>query len=394
MLDLNHILLFIALATPVLLLWRLRGFGSARPHGWIAAAVIVFGGTALSYLLAPAIAGFIGGGLWALLLLGPSLTERKIAGLLVARRYRLARRLALVRRILHPWSDPGPLPFLLRVLELARRGHFHAALDLLATTRTPATIACTYALTENWSGLVEWCRRDLTVTNEPGVQTLYLRALGETGALEDLSWSFAARGQTLEPRLTISPGHAQELLYLLAFAGQTAGLTRLFHGPLARLPLDHQQFWIATAELAEGETESALNRLTKLRDHTGDAILERSIAHRLATASAFPRARVNPPTAKLLTRLLHQADEPKLTVRQDIPVVWILIALNLAAFLAEIACGGSTNDRTLHLLGALEPSAVLRQHQYWRLLTSCFLHYGLLHISVNLFALYFLGPDL
>ena len=110
-----------------------------------------------------------------------------------------------------------------------------------------------------------WCRRDLTLTNDPAVRSLYLRALGETGAVEELAWSFAARSQTLEPRLTISPAHAQELLYLFAFTGRTEGLSRLFHGPLVRLPRAHQEFWIATSELAKGRTEAAISRLTKLQ---------------------------------------------------------------------------------------------------------------------------------
>ena len=98
MLDLNHILLFIALATPVILLWRLRRLGQARPGGWIAAALIVLVGTGLSYFFVPTIAGFLGGGIWALLLLVPSVAERKIADLLVRRRYRAASRRALGRR--------------------------------------------------------------------------------------------------------------------------------------------------------------------------------------------------------------------------------------------------------------------------------------------------------
>ena len=96
----------------------------------------------------------------------------------------------------------------------------------------------------------------------------------------------------------------------------------------------------------------------------------------------------------MLDRVTNEFDPPRRAIRQNIPAVWILIGLNLLAFLAEMMFGGSTNDRTLHLLGALEPVAVLRRHEYWRLLTACFLHYGPLHISVNLFALYFLGPDL
>ena len=63
-------------------------------------------------------------------------------------------------------------------------------------------------------------------------------------------------------------------------------------------------------------------------------------------------------------------------------------------FGAEIALGGATNVRTLHKLGALEPNAVLVAHQYWRLLTALFLHYGALHILFNLYALYLLGPGL
>ena len=76
------------------------------------------------------------------------------------------------------------------------------------------------------------------------------------------------------------------------------------------------------------------------------------------------------------------------------PAVWALILLNVAMFGAEIMLGGATNTRTLHQLGALEPDSVIVGHEYWRLLTALFLHYGVLHISFNLYALYLLGPDL
>ncbi|MEP6937339.1 MAG: rhomboid family intramembrane serine protease [Chthoniobacterales bacterium] len=76
------------------------------------------------------------------------------------------------------------------------------------------------------------------------------------------------------------------------------------------------------------------------------------------------------------------------------PAVVTLIALNLAMFLAEISLGGSTSFNTLHRLGALEPYAVLTGHEYWRLVTAPFLHYGTLHLFLNLFALYFFGQTL
>jgi membrane associated rhomboid family serine protease len=76
------------------------------------------------------------------------------------------------------------------------------------------------------------------------------------------------------------------------------------------------------------------------------------------------------------------------------PVVLALIIVNVAAFVVELLAGGSTNPVTLHRLGELDTSSVIFRHQYWRLLTALFLHYGPIHIFFNLFALLLLGPAL
>ena len=72
----------------------------------------------------------------------------------------------------------------------------------------------------------------------------------------------------------------------------------------------------------------------------------------------------------------------------------IFITLNVAMFLAELKLGGSTNPATLHRLGALEPWSVRVAGEYWRLLTSLFLHFGPLHLIFNLYALFIIGPGL
>lgn len=69
-----------------------------------------------------------------------------------------------------------------------------------------------------------------------------------------------------------------------------------------------------------------------------------------------------------------------------------LILLNVAVFAVE---GRSSMDpATLSKLGALDPFLVIWGHQYWRMGTALFLHYGPLHLLFNLFALYVLGPAL
>jgi rhomboid protease GluP len=63
-------------------------------------------------------------------------------------------------------------------------------------------------------------------------------------------------------------------------------------------------------------------------------------------------------------------------------------------FLFEVSVGDYDDPHVLHRIGALEPYAVVLQHEYSRLFTALFLHGGFLHLGFNLFALCVLGPPL
>jgi membrane associated rhomboid family serine protease len=76
------------------------------------------------------------------------------------------------------------------------------------------------------------------------------------------------------------------------------------------------------------------------------------------------------------------------------PIVGIFILLNIVAFCIELWRGALTDPATLHRLGALDFFAVINKGEFWRLFTALFLHYNLLHLVFNLFALYVLGPSL
>ncbi len=77
----------------------------------------------------------------------------------------------------------------------------------------------------------------------------------------------------------------------------------------------------------------------------------------------------------------------------DTPATYVLIALNVVAFLIEIAGGSgglsSVSGPVIADFGLRGISVA--DGEWYRLLTGGFLHAGLLHIGFNMFALYFLG---
>jgi rhomboid protease GluP len=80
------------------------------------------------------------------------------------------------------------------------------------------------------------------------------------------------------------------------------------------------------------------------------------------------------------------------------PVTTALIALNLAVFLVQVAGsvrqGGFADFSTEDLLGlgASYPPATLGEHRWETLLTACFLHQSIGHITFNMLALWQAGP--
>lgn len=72
--------------------------------------------------------------------------------------------------------------------------------------------------------------------------------------------------------------------------------------------------------------------------------------------------------------------------------VLTLLVVNIICFAIEGR--GSENPARLSQLGALDLNLVVLGHEYWRLGTALFLHYGPIHLLFNLFALYVIGPDL
>jgi rhomboid protease GluP len=76
-------------------------------------------------------------------------------------------------------------------------------------------------------------------------------------------------------------------------------------------------------------------------------------------------------------------------------ITYALIAINVLVYLAMIARGLSPTEPTpqniLDWGGDYGPYTLGRE-QYWRLFTSTFLHFGIIHIAFNMYVLYQIGP--
>jgi membrane associated rhomboid family serine protease len=83
------------------------------------------------------------------------------------------------------------------------------------------------------------------------------------------------------------------------------------------------------------------------------------------------------------------------------PVTRVLVALNLAVFVLELATGGqlgfdltSSFNSSLVTWGGLQPLEIAFHGEYYRLITATFLHGGLLHVALNMYVLWILGSML
>src|ERR1700678_2688315 len=81
--------------------------------------------------------------------------------------------------------------------------------------------------------------------------------------------------------------------------------------------------------------------------------------------------------------------------RSPYTITVALIVINVLVFLAMVASGISFTQPTpldVFKWGGDFGPATVGAHQWWRLLTSCFLHFGIIHIGMNMYVLYLIGP--
>src|SRR5256714_10083514 len=372
--DLNHILLFIACISPLAMLAQtLRRGGLYR--AWRLASFAVLAVTGAAWLVNPNTAGFVGAGAWLALLLLPAVGVRKVSELASHQRYGAARRLSRPLRFLHPAAALHLQTELFRGLELAQAGDFSSALaviDLLRNNQTNVgrqAIAPSFRLRGEWDQLISWIRSEVPAAirrNDFALMPLYLRALGECGMRDELVLEFGTMLAAISPSRQPAWSYFASLRTVLAFCGRLG-----VHRDRAALRLPHhlREFWLGTDQLAASDVSAGRLRLEKLQSTTTDQLLRSEIAQRLGTTELILKTPLSAPGFALLHRI-EQTDRPPPSAfgsesRRPTAAVVLFIVLNAVMFLAEVKLGGSTNPLTLHRLGAMEPRAIRYGGGYW-----------------------------
>jgi rhomboid protease GluP len=401
-----------------------------QTQGWQAVSAVILFCLAIGWGIAP-LSGFltIASFIWLLGLMLPLQGFRQVERQVGQEKFAAAARLMAVIRYLHPWDGWWHYPELLRGLALVQAGQASTAQRIFqqyATDKSPIerlAIILLHRINGQWSNFVTWMQQQPSGApsqQDPNVQLMYLRSLGETGKLNELVGALQ-KTEFLFHKAGNPTFINTARLYAFAFCGQRESLAWLFQQQMRQLPSDTQAFWQATAQWHSGDRRQAKQQLRSLQQ-TATADLQSAIRDRLERISRRPIEKLTPAALNYLIRLqgqMMQESQPVTpTVRpnfKQMPITMRLIVINVSitAFftlaIVGLAIGANLIDFAneyadsnsiitgiaepiinLYELGILYPDRVYRG-EFWRLITAAFLHAGWFHLFSNMISLYVLG---
>jgi rhomboid protease GluP len=395
------------------------------------AAIVVLIILSMSWYYRPDLMMKIGIGAWMVLVLLPMMLLRQLESLVSNSEYLAASRFAKWLRWLVPTDGMWTYHRLLTGLALAQTGQLDAAQAMFDRDRPrnlagkgsiaqtnigQSATALLYRSTDRWSEYIDWVQAQMNQSRLPSselgaalgnrgtILVYYLRALAETGDLRRC----IAEVAKLDRSGQINTQSLNTLkMYVLAYCGRVEALEQSYHSLLSTSTVDVYQFWIATADLAAGNVQSATDRLIQLKQTTLDSCIRYDVDWRLSQPL--------PDLAKLNQYDWEIVAEIEMAVVRDAryssqtpitattPVTNLLIAINVLVFGVELWWQWQTGtkdfntnfwvgdkDATFNIWGGLTGSLVLAG-QWWRIITANFLHMGIVHLGLNMLGLFYLG---
>ena len=395
---------------PDIVFWMLAAMGiatvarwrrSAVPRGWLMVVATILALALVGHLLGRSWLVGLAGGLWVVFVLGPALLTHMSLQWSAREAYGPARMAALLAGYLHPFDGWLESTRFIDAFALAGRGDADGAVALLEPIRhldTPVgqrAMILRCRLTQDWQEILTWARaHPERVDRDDDSLSHVIRALGETGDVAGMVDLYQRQRARIE-RITLPLLRDSIRLPFFAFAGHAEATERILGQSFPRIPPISRAYWLATARLRAGEIDAARVAFERLLPDA-NVVWEKAIRRRMAAC----HEPIPPLDESRQALVAAEATSLEAEIRfgergppsaSGSPVTWSLIGLNLFAFALELVLDGSTDIHLLHRLGALCPDCVGRG-EWWRLLTSTFLHFGPLHLIMNLAALAMLGP--
>ena len=398
----NYVLAWLVAITSVRLAWAVWRSPGHRRTSLLTVPGVILGVLGVGLAVDPARAGFAAAACFVVLYVLPVLAGHQAIRLVARQRHGWAKPLIRIAAFLPGYGVRDQLPVFaaLDLLGHGKREEARALLEAAAEGDTRAARLARmylYRVEARWEDLRRWVEanpwRD-ELLRDLDVQAAYLSSLGETGdraaMVRALARAEAKAGKFISPHLA---------LMRLATAG-VMGRRDVIEGLIRAAPLRRmlspamQAYWLATADQAAGRQVEARLAFERLRGSC-EPVLRAAVGRRLAVPLA-PVSAYDLETRAVLDRVAREVrHETQLAVYASgtgaSPVVTHLLLVVLAlVFVCELP-GGSTDPENLFRLGALVVPLGHLHGQWWRLLTAIFLHYGPLHLALNMLGLLVLG---
>lgn len=372
-----------------------------QKNSWILTSFFIICLTFILSQINSTLSSCIGVSLCLFLLAIPQWGFNYVNRLIETQKYRKASYLFSILFLLHPTLFCWQYLQLLFALKLANEGKIKAATKQLQSYYHAQSIIAYYSqifaykIQGNWSQTLQWLEMRVEpkiLWQDSQLLTYYMRALGETGKLNQFFQNFPKVEAQLLKLKQLSKVY-QIQLYAFAFTGQTIAVNNLFKQSLSFYPKVLQEFWLFTAEMAINPQKEVSTSLVKLCTNQ-NYFIKNALHWRLSNVPSKLEHSLNQNSLRTLYLLnarkkIYQ-DRLIPSKRKNQGVTQLLIAVNLLMFMIEISLGGSENLEILYQLGALVPMVVW-QGQFWRLIAANFLHYGWLHLLMNMLGLYVIG---
>jgi len=407
-------------------------FVQQRPHGTATFGIMQLAAAGLAGLGligrtvdAPwlGVAGAIGAGAGAcLLVLGP-LVRLVARRLIVAERIGIATRLLDLAEILAPGSGVAEEKALLHAMAEIREGRIEQTVDALtaAKQRAPAgtqlaideRIAMLYVTAYRWSDAVAHAETYLFGAQTPpggdgdgslraalGVAPpVWVELLGAYGRIGDLDQ--AAR---MVARLEdVCAGRDDAALWIhrarvmfLALAGRTDAVRALVAPRRARhMSAAARSYWMAVALDHQGDGAGAARAYKKARGRSRGRPRE-LIDHALATLAelAEPRRTELAEVAHAVVARIEAAPLPppiRVSRLPGLRATWLVTALLLAVWATTALALGETSDLGVLVRAGALVRGLVAGGEWWRMVTCLFVHVGGLHLVCNATGMLILG---